>query len=61
MGETLAESELRVRTGLNVIAVHSPAGEVRVPGPRDRLEAGAQLVMIGEPGRMRDFLATYGG
>lgn len=59
VGKTLAESELRARTQLNVIAVESPAGEVTIPHPDEPLEAGAHLLMIGEPDRMREFLARY--
>ncbi len=59
-GKTLAEGDIRARTGLNVIAVETSSGEVFNPGPGTRLTAGSTLLMIGESGRLEGLLEAYG-
>ena len=44
---TLAESRIRTRTGLNIIAVERNGTVVAGPGADQRIEAGAELVALG--------------
>lgn len=59
-GKTLAESEIGTRTGLNVLALKSLAGEVYNPGPGQTLEAGWELVMVGSSEQLERFRNAYG-
>ncbi len=60
-GRTLAESGIGARTGLNVLAVEGPEERIVTnPGPGERLEEGARLVMIGEPAQLQAFAREYG-
>lgn len=48
-GQTIGQLRVRERTGATVIAVLVPGGPPRiVPGPEDRLDAGATVVVAGE-------------
>ncbi|MGH9379248.1 MAG: potassium channel family protein [Thermoanaerobaculia bacterium] len=60
VGKTLAESGIGARTGLNVLALRSPAGEVTNPRVSQRLEAGGELLMIGNNEQLERFLQVYG-
>ena len=48
-GRTLAELDLRARTGASVVALFRDGALVPSPVPDDRLEAGDRLGLIGEP------------
>lgn len=57
--KTLAESDIRARTGLNVIALETPDGKVVNPGSESRMPAGSTLLMLGESGRLETFKEAY--
>ncbi|MDE0117541.1 MAG: potassium transporter TrkA [bacterium] len=48
-GLTLAEAELRARTGASVMALVTDSGSIPIPGGADRLEAGCTAVVVGVP------------
>ncbi|MFK7927894.1 MAG: cation:proton antiporter [Myxococcota bacterium] len=47
VGRTLAELDLRARTGASVLAIQSASGDRRVPAPHQPLEAGDTLMLAG--------------
>ncbi|MHB1329033.1 MAG: cation:proton antiporter domain-containing protein [Gemmatimonadales bacterium] len=47
VGQTLAELELRGRTGAMILAISRAQGSIPVPGPNERLEAGDRLAVAG--------------
>ena len=59
-GESLAESRIGARTGLNVVAVERDG--VTEPAPRagEVLEEGARLFLIGTPEQLETFNEAYG-
>lgn len=59
-GKTLAESGIRARTGLNVLAVEGPSGAVVNPGPDTVLREGSSLLAFGAEGALEGFRRTYG-
>ena len=59
-GKTLAESDIRARTGLNVLAVESPSGAVVNPGPDTVLREGSSLLAFGPEGALEGFRRAYG-
>lgn len=59
-GSTLAESDIRARTGLNVLAVETPSGTVVNPGPDTVLGAGSSLLAFGPETALEGFRAAYG-
>lgn len=58
-GRTLAESDIRARTGLNVVAVER--GDRFDPAPRagEVLESGSRLFLIGTPDQHQEFRKRY--
>lgn len=58
-GKTLGESDIRARTGLNVVALESESGEVVNPGPDAVLTDGASLLMIGASEGLEEFRRRY--
>ena len=58
-GRTLAESEIRLRSGLNVLAVRSPDGQVVNAVASTVLEPGTELVMLGGENQFRTFTAKF--
>ena len=52
-GLTLAEAELRARTGAGVMALVTHSGSVPIPGGADRLEAGCTAVVVGVPAAVK--------
>ena len=58
-GRTLAQSEIRLRSGLNVLAVRSPDGRVTAVAAPTVLEPGSELVMLGSETQFRTFTATF--
>ncbi len=49
-GRTIAELEIRHRTGMTVVALVRPGAEpVIAPGPGERLAGGDRIVVIGRP------------
>lgn len=48
-GRTVAETELRARTGVTIVAVVRDGETVASPGPDFRIEAGDTLVVVGTP------------
>jgi CPA2 family monovalent cation:H+ antiporter-2 len=60
VGRTLAETELRSRTGALVLSVTRGESDVATPDPRFRFAAGDVLVVVGQPAQLkaaRDVLA----
>ena len=58
-GKRLADSGIRARTGLNVLALESDSGEVVNPGPDAVLTEGTTLLMIGSSGALEEFRRLY--
>ncbi len=52
-GLTLAEAELRARTGAGVVALVNDSGSIPIPGGADRLEAGGTAVVVGVPAAVK--------
>jgi K+/H+ antiporter YhaU regulatory subunit KhtT len=60
-GRTLAESELRRRTGATLVAVSRGDATAVHPSPSDRLQAGDVLCLVGDErqiGAARDLIAS---
>ncbi|HSM09760.1 MAG TPA: NAD-binding protein [Gemmatimonadota bacterium] len=58
-GKTLGESDIRARTGLNVVALESETGDVVNPGPEAVLTEGTSMLMIGASGGLEEFRRIY--
>ena len=52
-GLTLAEAELRARTGAGVVALVTDSGSIPIPGGADRLEPGDTAVVVGVPAAVK--------
>lgn len=52
-GRTIAELDVRARTGATILAIVGKSGQTINPGPEDRLAAGATLVIAGERKQLR--------
>ena len=52
-GLTLAEAELRGRTGAGVVALVTESGSIPIPGGADRFEAGGTAVVVGVPAAVK--------
>jgi Trk K+ transport system NAD-binding subunit len=57
--KTLTDSEIGKRTGLNVIAVRSPEGEVTAAQPGLNLQKGSVLIMIGTADQLGKFRSSF--
>ncbi|MFW6039548.1 MAG: potassium channel family protein, partial [Gemmatimonadota bacterium] len=60
VGSTLAESDVRARTGLNVLAVEGPSGAVVNPGPDTVLHEGSSLLAFGPEDGLETFRKICG-
>ncbi len=60
-GTTLAASDIRARTGLNVIAVQSKDRCVTNPPASTRLPPGGEIVAIGSLEQRQTFMGVYAG
>jgi voltage-gated potassium channel len=58
-GQILATSQIRARTGLNVLALRLPDGEVVPATASMALESGCELVMLGSEPQRRDFTEEF--
>jgi Trk K+ transport system NAD-binding subunit len=58
-GRTLAQSEIRLRSGLNVLAVRSSDGRVTAATAATVLEPRSELVMLGSEAQLRSFAAAF--
>ena len=58
-GKVLAASHIRARTGLNVLALRLPGGEVVPATALTVLEPNCELVMLGSEPQRRDFTAEF--
>jgi Trk K+ transport system NAD-binding subunit len=58
-GQTLANSHIRARTGLNVLAMRMPSGEVIPVTAATVLEPDYELVMLGSEPQRRDFTEKF--
>lgn len=59
-GQTLGESGIGERAGLNVIGVRSPDALVVTPSAATELEPGAELILAGTPAQRRAFEEEFG-
>ena len=59
IGQTLRESEIRVRAGVSVIALLRAEGSMLSPPPDTRFAEGDTLVVIGTREQVEGFLATF--
>jgi TrkA domain protein len=60
-GRTLAESDIRGKTGVSVIAIQRADRTIANPGADTRLEAGDTLVALGPRESCRSFRREIGG
>lgn len=58
-GKTIAESEIRPRTGCSVVATSSKDGSVVNPDPDSGLPAGGEMIMIATADGERTFLKEF--
>ena len=58
-GKTLADSQIRARTGCSVIAINQEGRMINNPAPQIRLTAGDELIMIGTSDAEKRFLKEY--
>jgi len=58
-GKTLAESGIRPETGCNVVGIHTTYGLTLNPDPERVLEAGSELILIGDSDSEKRFLERY--
>ena len=58
-GRTLRESDIRAKTGLNVIAVQSATSTVTNPEPSTILPAGGEIVAIGSVEQSHAFARAF--
>ena len=61
VGKAIADCALRDDTGCNVFAVRRPGGEAAYPDISAPLEAGTELILIGDRGDGNRFFTQYGG
>ncbi len=63
VGHTLAELDLHARTNALILAVHEPGSEAYMYNPPDeeRLQPGATLIVMGDPGTVRALRAACDG
>ncbi len=59
VGTTLQSSEIRARTGVNVIAVIREEGSILSPPPDLQIESGDTLVVMGHRDQVDQFLASF--
>jgi Trk K+ transport system NAD-binding subunit len=59
VGKTLAESQIRVRTGCSVIAISHDGRMVNSPDPQVHLDTGDELIMIGTEAAEKRFLKAF--
>ncbi len=60
VGKTLGKSEIRERTGMNVVVIHELNRVVTNPTPDHVLSAGSALAMIGDQQRFEKFVKVFG-
>jgi len=58
-GKSLAECEVRRRTGCNVVAVEVDGTTITNPVPTEPLPADADLVVIGDSAARHRFVEAY--
>jgi len=58
-GQALATSHIRARTGLNVLALRLPNGNVVPVTAKTILEPDCELVMLGSEPQRRDFTEEF--
>jgi voltage-gated potassium channel len=59
VGKTLAEARLREDTGCNVLAIRRPGGTAAPPDVMAPLDAGTELILIGDRDHERQFFKLY--
>jgi Trk K+ transport system NAD-binding subunit len=58
-GKALADSHIRARTGLNVLALRQPDGEVVPVTAATVLNPDCELVMLGSEAQRQDFIKEF--
>jgi K+/H+ antiporter YhaU regulatory subunit KhtT len=53
VGQTIAETQLRSKTGTLILAVRRGESDVATPDAAFRLEAGDALVVVGQPAQIK--------
>ncbi len=53
-GQTISDSNLRLRTGASIVAINRDAAVVSNPGPSERLAPGDRVAVIGSPTEVED-------
>lgn len=59
-GRTLAEGGIGARTGMTVVAIQRNGRVITNPSPDHRLDAGSELVMIGDAEQRARFVEAFG-
>jgi len=58
-GKTIAESEIRMRSGCTVVGISTAHGMEMVPGPAAQLPESADILLIGTPDAEERFLELW--
>ncbi|HKC38567.1 MAG TPA: TrkA C-terminal domain-containing protein, partial [Gemmatimonadales bacterium] len=53
VGQTIAETALRSKTGALILAVRRGESDLATPGPEFQLDAGDVLVVVGQPQQIK--------
>lgn len=53
-GQTISDSNLRLRTGASIVAINRDSAVVSNPGPSERLAPGDRIAVIGSPTEVED-------
>ena len=53
-GQTISDSNLRLRTGASIVAINRDPAVVSNPGPSERLAPGDRIAVIGSPTEVED-------
>jgi CPA2 family monovalent cation:H+ antiporter-2 len=61
VGRSLAETELRTRTGALVLSLHRDGSDFPTPDPLMPLAAGDELVIVGQPGQLKEARRVLNG
>ncbi|PJF29745.1 MAG: potassium transporter TrkA [Phototrophicales bacterium] len=59
VGKTLAQCDIRAKTGCTVVAVHTDTSVIAMPDPHMPLPAHSRLIIIGTPEAEETFLRQY--
>ncbi|USZ71965.1 cation:proton antiporter regulatory subunit [Natronosalvus halobius] len=61
VGQTIAEAQIRERTGVSIVAIQRGEEVLAAPGPETTFAADDTLVVVGDRDDCRDFESLIGG